>query len=148
MAKRKPAESALQPVIRYAPLGQPNVYQVYEHELDALAQGGQGSLFLNFALFLLGVAVTVIATLWSTTIPSDRVYTTFVLVALVTGIAGVVLFALWWKTHQSSTNLITLIKIRMPPAEPIEQLSPASVEVAPAPTPPSVSPPNTEDKAG
>ncbi|MGP0063492.1 MAG: hypothetical protein ACLQGP_07840 [Isosphaeraceae bacterium] len=56
----------MQPVIRVAPPGELNVYPVYEHQLDLLAQGSPAPLLLNFALFFLGVAATAAGTLWST----------------------------------------------------------------------------------
>ena len=49
-----PRGGGMRPVIRVAPPGELNVYPVYEHQLDLLAQGSPSSLFLNFALFFLG----------------------------------------------------------------------------------------------
>jgi hypothetical protein len=111
----------MQPVIREAPLGELNVYRVYEHQLDLLAQGSPASLLLNFALFFLGVSATAAGTLWSAPPEKDRVYYTFLIILLVTLIAGVVLLALWWFMHTSTRALIANIKSQMPPNPAIQE---------------------------
>ena len=50
-----------QPVVRRAPLGELNVYEVHEHELDQLAGGSPGPQLLNISYALLGAAVTLSA---------------------------------------------------------------------------------------
>ncbi len=111
MSKQKPP---FQPFIRVAPPGELNAFVVYEHQLDTLSQGSPSSLMLNFALFFLGVASTAIGTLISIPPDSDRAFYLFLIVGLVTGIAGVVLLALWWFTHTSIRHLIAKIKSQMP----------------------------------
>jgi hypothetical protein len=90
-------------------------YTVYEHELDTLARGSSGSLFLNFSLFLLPISITLFVALLTTKIEADRLFQGFVIVATVTAIAGIVLLMLWWREHRSSTALVTEIKNRLPP---------------------------------
>ena len=125
MSKQKP----LQPVIRVAPPGELNAYVVFEHQLDALAQGSPSSLLLNFALFFLGVAVTAFATPFSIPTASDRAYYAFLIISLITGIAGLVLLVIWWKTHTAVKGIIAEIESQMPPNpdarnEPESQNSP------------------------
>lgn len=102
-------------MIRVAPPGELNAYVVYEHQLDELAQGSPSALMLNFALFFFGVAATALGTLFSVPPDNDRAYYTFLVVLLITGIAGLVLVAYWWLTHKSARKLITEIKSQMPP---------------------------------
>jgi hypothetical protein len=111
MSKQKP----LQPVVRVAPPGELNAYVVFEHQLDALAQGSPTSLLLNFSLFFLGVSLTAFATLFSVPATSDRAYYTFLIIFLITGIAGAVLLVMWWNTHTSVKQTISEIKSQMPP---------------------------------
>ncbi len=111
----------MRPVIREAPPGELNVYRVYEHQLDLLAQGSPASLLLNFALFFLGVAATAGGTLWSAPPEKDRVYYTFLIILLVTLIAGMVMLALWWFLHQSTRTLVANIKSQMPPNPAIQE---------------------------
>ena len=129
MSKQKPS---LQPVVRFAPPGELNVYPVYEHQLDALAQGAPSSLYLNFSLFFLGVATTALGTLISIPQDSDRAYYTFLIVLLGTAIAGVVLLALWWVTSKSARQVIAEIKSQMPP-NPEARADPDGGPVAPNP---------------
>ncbi len=118
--KKKQTDLPSPPVIRVAPLGELKAYTVYEHELDALARGSSASLFLNFALSLLSVCLTLVVTLLTTTISSDRLFLVFVTSATVTAIAGALLMVLWWKEHQGSKTLIMEIKSRMPPLPTIQ----------------------------
>ncbi len=114
MARRRDEDRPARLPVRFATLGEIRVYWVYEHELDALARGTANALFLNFALFLLPISITLIVTLLATTIPSDRLFYGFLSVALVTAIAGILLLLLWWRSHKSSGDLLTAIKGRMP----------------------------------
>lgn len=93
-------------------------YVVYEHDLDLLTRGSPASLLLNFALFFLGVAASGFGTLFSLPPDNDRAYYTVLILALMTGIAGVVLIGLWWFTHQSVKNLVAEIKAQTPPNPP------------------------------
>ena len=104
-----------------APLGELKAYTVYEHELDTLSRGSSGSLYLNFALFLLPIFITLITTLLTTKIESDRLFQGFFIVAVITAIAGVFLLLLWLREHRSSRHLISEIKSRMPPPPAIPQ---------------------------
>ncbi|MGH7171767.1 MAG: hypothetical protein ACRELG_15935 [Gemmataceae bacterium] len=45
--------------MRFATFGEIKVYWLYEHELDALGASSSASLFLNFALLLLPISITV-----------------------------------------------------------------------------------------
>jgi hypothetical protein len=116
-----PRKTGMQPVIRVAPPGELNVYPVYEHQLDQLAQGSPASLLLNFALFFLGVAATAAGTLWSAPPDRDRTYYTFVIILLITLIAGVVMLVIWWFLHTSTRTLIANIKSQMPPNPAIRE---------------------------
>ncbi len=119
-AKRKDSEFPAPPVLRYAPLGELKIYPVYEHELDMLKQGSPVSLFLNFALFLLPIGLTLIFTLATTPIAADRLFQAYVLVAGLTIILGLLLLALWWRGYMGSKDLVDEIKKRMPPPASIQ----------------------------
>jgi hypothetical protein len=96
-------------------LGELRAYPVYEHELERLAEGTPASLFLNFALFLLPISLTLMVTFATTNVPPGYVFQSLVCVCGVTLIAGVVLFALWFALHRRTRSIIDEIKSRMPP---------------------------------
>jgi hypothetical protein len=101
------------PVIRVAPLGELNAYTIYEHELETLAEGSPGGLFLNFALALLPTAVGIIVALRSGTM-TDLYFMLFTAASIIFLIAGAICLALWWRTHKNVTTLVEEIKKRMP----------------------------------
>jgi hypothetical protein len=108
-------------VVKLAQPGELRAYVVFEHQLDLLAQGSPVSLLLNFALFFLGVAATALGALVTAPPNQDRVFYSFVIVFIMTLIAGIVLLAVWYAMHKSLTSLIIEIKAQMPPNPPVEQ---------------------------
>lgn len=105
----------VRPVIRVAPLGELKIWPVTEEELLQLEQGSPAELYLNFALSLLSVGASFLATLLATTIESVRVFIVFVIICVASVIAGVVLLALWWRGRWQIARLIDRIRARMPP---------------------------------
>jgi hypothetical protein len=114
MARRRNESRPDEPRLRFADFGEIKIYWLHEHELDALSAGSSASLFLNFALFLLPISITLIVTMLTTTIPSDRLFAGFLSVSVITAIAGILLLLLWWRSHKQSGNLLAAIKARMP----------------------------------
>jgi hypothetical protein len=85
------------PAIQYLQSGRVRkAYVVFEHQLDLLAQGSPASLLLNFALFFLGVAATSLGTIATAPPAQDRTFYTFLIIFIITFIAGIVLSALWY----------------------------------------------------
>lgn len=115
-------------VVKLATPGELRAYVVFEHQLDVLAQGSPVSLLLNFSLFFLGVAATSLGTIASAPPAQDRIYYTFLIIFLITLIAGVVLLAVWYSMHRSVTSLIVEIKAQMPANPEIEQAAPGHPE--------------------
>lgn len=132
MSKQKPP---LRPVLRVAPPGELNAFVVYEYQLDILAQGSPASLMLNYSLFFLGVAATSLGTLFSLPESNDRAYVTFLVLFLVTLIAGVVLLGLWWSSHKSIQSLVIEIKSQMPPNDESSSEPPGGSSPPNQPTP-------------
>lgn len=108
-------------IVKLATPGELRAYVVFEHQLDALAQGSPVSLLLNFALFFLGVAATALGTPATAPPAQDRMYYTFLIIFIITLIAGVVLLAVWYAMHRSVASLVVEIKAQMPANPAIEQ---------------------------
>jgi hypothetical protein len=102
--------------IRRAPLPELKIFEISESELDRLEKGSSGSIYLNFALFLLGIASTLLVTLATTTIASIYLFAAFVSICAVTLILGLLLLVLWWGDQSSSAGLIAESRERMPPS--------------------------------
>ena len=132
MGKRK-EEHRVAPVLRVAPLGELRVYTITEDELDALGRGSPGSVYLNFALALIPVAIAFLITILSTDIPSQEGKIFFIASCVLFFLAGAICSALARVHHTSARALVERIKSRMPP-EPIPA-SPADVAPAEPPGP-------------
>jgi hypothetical protein len=108
-------------VVKLAQPGELKAYMVFEHQLDLLSQGSPVSLLLNFALFFLGVAATSLGTIVTAPPTQDRTYYSFLIIFIITLIAGTVLMAVWYSMHRSVTRLVVEIKAQMPANPQIEQ---------------------------
>jgi hypothetical protein len=89
------------------------LYEVTSYEIDILEQGHPGSLHLNFAIFLLGIAISFVITLSTTHITSQITLLIFVVVTLCCFVIGLFLLALWFRLRKSTPNVIRNIKSRM-----------------------------------
>lgn len=89
------------------------VYDVTDQELRELERGGDGGLYLNFALSLASIAISFLIALATTTISSDRQFTVFVVIAIVSLVAAAVLLVVWWNCRKSVRQLVTAIKARI-----------------------------------
>jgi hypothetical protein len=92
-----------------------SLYEVTSYELDILEKGHPGSLYLNFATFLLGVAASFIIALATADLKSVILFAVFVAIAFSAGIIGILLFILWYRSRASIPDIIANIKKRMPP---------------------------------
>lgn len=126
MARKR--ETHLPPVFQYARIEKIVIYHVEESELVLLERGSADSLYLNFAIFLLSTCGSFLIALTATEIANDRVFTVFVVVAVVTGLGGVLLSALWWQSRRSVRTLFRKIRERLPKEEPIQELPTTSTE--------------------
>jgi hypothetical protein len=112
---KKKEEHAVAPILRVAPLGELRVYTVTEYELDALGNGSPGSLYLNFGLALVPVAVAFLITLLSTDIPTIGGKIFFISACIIFFLVGTLSFILAAKHHVSTKTLVDQIENRMPP---------------------------------
>ena len=92
-------------------------YEVTDDELETLAKGTPASIHLTFALPLLTVAGSALATLITVPMKSERVFNVFLCTMFVGGIMGLLLLCLWWRTRSPVKDVIERIKKRMPDEE-------------------------------
>lgn len=69
-------------------------FMKFRKQTKNLEYGSPAPLLLNFALFLLGVAITSMLTLISINIPSTRVFCTFMILTIVGYISGGILLVI------------------------------------------------------
>lgn len=113
--KLPPTRQEFLPAVRRAPFGELTLYEITESELELLERGPPDSLFLNFAISLLSVAISLSVTFATSTIPSDRAFMVLVLLTIVGYVAGLLLLILWWRTHRSKLAVAAAIRLRLPP---------------------------------
>lgn len=99
--------------IRRADIDSICVYSVTEDELEQLEKGGTGSLYLNFSLSLLSICVSLLASLLLTDISSQRVFLVFVVFTTISGLAGLILFAIWYQEKKSARSIAFRIRKRL-----------------------------------
>lgn len=90
-----------------------------------LERGSPDSLFLNFAVFLLSVAVSFLIAVTTTVIESDRLFTVYIVVTVVGLVTGFVLLAIWYRNRQSVSVIVAKIRSRLPP-EGIQEALPGA----------------------
>ena len=103
------------PAVRRARIERLDIYEISETELQILERGSPDSIFLNFSIFLISIAASFLIALLTTEIQSSRVFTVFVIVAVIGFIVGVVLLAFWAWYRRSTTTMFQQIRRRMPP---------------------------------
>ena len=100
--------------IRRGTFARLTICEVEESELEILAQGSPDSLYLNFAIFLLSIAIAFFVALLTASI-STRVFIVFVVVTTLGLLLGALLLILWLKKRRSISQLVQKIRSRLPP---------------------------------
>lgn len=103
------------PAIRRARFDRLTIYEVSDRELDLLERGSPDSLFLNFAIALLSIAISLSVTFATTKIESDRNFIVLVLITIVGYVIGLFLLILWFRNHKSVLTVAKTIRERLPP---------------------------------
>lgn len=125
MGRKKDQE--ILPAIRRARYDRLTLIEISEDALDRIERGSPDSIFLNFSIFYAGVFASFLIALLSTEITPLRGFTVFVLVAAVSAVSGAVLFALWWRSRRTVSDLIARIRKRVPPEEGVQVLPPGLI---------------------
>ena len=112
---------SVDPTIRRGRVDSLDLYEITEHELDILERGSPGSTELNFSVALLSAFLTLFVALLTTT-PSDTVFQSFVLAALVSLVLGLYMLVRWLRTRTDLKHVVQKIRSRIPDAN--RQLSP------------------------
>lgn len=101
-----------QPVILRSFVESVNIYEVTDLELEKLMEGSPATVQLNFAIGLLSCSLTLIVTLFTVDIASDRTFAVFLCGAIVGVILSIYFFVVSWKKRGSISKVIQGIKER------------------------------------
>ena len=90
------------------------IYEVSEGELETIERGSPNSTFLNFSIFLVSICVSFLVALMTCDFTSkDKLYYTFLIVCIISGIIGSLLFIIWLRTKNDVNEVIKKIKDRI-----------------------------------
>lgn len=91
-----------------------DLYEVKDSELDLLEKGSPAAIQLNFAIFLISLALSCFSTLCTTKdFRWPIAQNAFLFITIVGFFLGGYLLIIWWKTNKSISDLVKTIKKRM-----------------------------------
>ncbi|MCX7637780.1 MAG: hypothetical protein N2044_08055 [Cyclobacteriaceae bacterium] len=109
----KPTDD-IQPKIKRGRVDSLSIFEIREDELNTIEKGSTTSLYLNFSIFLLSVAVSfLIALLTSDFKDKILTFTIFCVVTTVGFIIGLVLLIMWLRQKDDFKEVIENIRQRM-----------------------------------
>lgn len=100
------------PIVLFKRVDSITIYEVTEDELESLAKGNLGSLYLNFSLALLPTSASLFISILLTKIDSDRIFYAFFILASVFAVIGFILLCTWFFKRKEQRNLVKKIKDR------------------------------------
>jgi len=125
MTTRKTSDHTQQySMVHVAPFGKLTAYTVLEHELDVIAAGSPANLAFNFAVALISIGISFVLTLTTTTITSNRLFYGYLIACLNCLLAGIIMFAYWFRTRTSVNVTVARIKSRLIVPTPVQEPPP------------------------
>jgi hypothetical protein len=121
-------------------------YEVTEEELQILATGPSSSIFLNFGIALLSIAASFFVAIFTATLNLIP-FVVFLVIAIITLIAGAVLMVLWWNARGSFGGIIAKIKARVESETVVDKTADPSAILAVEPAPASKAGTESTDQA-
>ncbi|MBN2424519.1 MAG: hypothetical protein JXB44_05810 [Calditrichaceae bacterium] len=107
-------EGFIQPRIIRGQVDSLSLFEITDYELEILEQGTPNSLYLNFAVFFISMAVSFLTSLMTIEISDIRIFIIFTLLTIVGFSIGVILLILWYRGRTKISNVIDKIKARVP----------------------------------
>jgi len=109
------SENGFSPEIRRARMQTLTIYEVSESELHILEHGAPDSIYFSIALLLFSCAATSLIALLTCEFASNKVVTGFLVATIAGFIVGFVLLGLWLRSRKRSSDVIAVIRDRLPP---------------------------------
>lgn len=92
-----------------------NIYEITESELETLESATPTGIFFDFGIICLTVAISFTISLLTTTIESERTYTTFLIITVIGYIAFIAFIIFWLLMRKSVINVTKKIRERINP---------------------------------
>ena len=102
-----------QPRINRARFDSLNLYEVSEEELNIIERGSPSSIYLNYSVFLLTMAISFLISLLTTKIDSIYTFSIFVICCIVGFLIGIFFGIMWYRNRSESTDICKKIKSRL-----------------------------------
>jgi len=141
MSKIPPEDKPFLPEIRRGRFERLTIFEVSDTELETLERGSPDSIYLNVAIALLAIAVSLTATLVTANFKALATFTVFVVMTAVSYVGGFVLLLLWHRSRGSVWHCARTIRNRLPPSEGVveslgtQELLPPQTGSTPEPRP-------------
>ncbi len=114
MAAKKSTDPTHQfSTVRVAPLGELKAYTLHEHELDLIAAGSSATLAFNVAIALISSGISFVLTLTTTTIESNRLFYSYLIVCFNCFLVGFFMLGKWVMSRTSVDLMVREIKSRL-----------------------------------
>lgn len=117
ITESKGTEQYFSPKIRRGAIRMLDIYEVSEAELVIMEKGSPDSIYLNFSIFLLSVALSFTIALLTTNTTSIYIFNIFVILTVIGFIVGLILFFLWYRSRNSVLDCIRSIRSRLSVSE-------------------------------
>jgi hypothetical protein len=121
------------PDIDYVPLGKITVYAVTHAELVEIKRGSADSVFFACGMSCLSLCIPTALSMLVLPTSTPKVMSIYTAVAVLSGVAGVVLLLIWRRYKTQTCSTIETIMARKPPV---------GVQSPNSPLPPAMEPPD------
>ena len=90
-----------------------DIYEIKDSELEMLEKGEPAAVQLNFAIFLLSLAFSSLATLSTAAFESEIIQDIFVFVLVIGVLGGIYLLIQWRRSRTSVRDVVKSVRERM-----------------------------------
>ena len=89
-----------------------NIYEISDSELKELEMGNEADTYLNIGLSCISFAGAFLLAILTSTFKDDFSKLLVHCVTVIFGLAGIIMFVLWWQKRKSKKSIIETIRNR------------------------------------
>lgn len=122
MAEKQPIDTSKSPreanegsvlPVRRGRVESVDIYEIKDTELDILETGSPMNTQLNFAIFLLTIALATLVALFSAEFKNKNIETTFIVISVVGFVLGIYFLIIYMKNRKSTKSICSTIRKRI-----------------------------------